>query len=1581
MAQDTVAQHVPLNPCCQLLQKKESKLSQKLSKSEEGRNFLKKAIAILQDKITKFEGENRKLSEELEQERKRAEDKGDKKIEDPASRVTLENEISALRSEISSLKQSCSSGSEHEGEKVVILQARVSEGEKEINFLKGNLEKERIRAENERKVAEVQPEEANEALKEAKEEMVRAEKLQADHEREMKIKESTIRVPLEYEISSLKSQIEALSQQAVSGAQDVSKEAILLQQSVHEQKAEITQLKELLQKEKDRANSETKKAEEERKKADEEKNRVEIVWAENERALKVKELAVQVSLEDEISILKSQITLLQKQAVLGAQDVNKEIIVLQERISDKETEINRLNELLYIEKHRADSERKKSEQKGNEVDEKEAWAEKLLAEHEREMELKEAAVRLPLENEISSLTSQIELLQQQVVSGGQDVSKNTQAQDLNKTTVLSQEHLSERETEINLLKMLLKEEKNRADSEKKKADKAKCRAETVLADNERSLKEKEQAIRIGLGDEISALKSQIHLLQQEIAVKDDKKEASIFQSLVSEKEAEINQLQRLVDKERTRAESEKKKAESCKKKVNESQKIAMTQKSRADEESRLASIERKKVEEARIQLERLRAEVSDLRANTEADALRFKQANEKLEIVTQKVMKEIQRADMEMAKTEEQSKLLETMRREIVEEKDRADCLGQQLKAERGRLKKLHDKIAEHASSSNAGKGPGDLVEDMDLEAVKLQNSPQLEVTNKESGASKPVLKCLQCEEITKKLEGVKQKAKREKERADSEMRKAEYQKKVAEAYGEKDRVNTSRCEQMAQELEDGRCETEELKKEIHELVSSRTLVKMVDNKNGKSETTRMKLLKKELKLERMQAKHAKQVASLEKDRNILLRQEICRIKEEFSRISDHLDILDKCSSHRDVGLNKPEKNCNAFRRQGTKRKFLDDELCQVLILNRTLEESEERGALFVGKLNKSAEWTENLQLVDVQGGKCECIEESGDALLKLLDLDNPSDEESYRAAIERPLSPTLPEIGSVSGRALVKDNNGQINVVSPISDIMFPSCCPNEEIKIKNGEMGHLSDSGNLSLLCTGHEELNVSSGSNCQPACSPSYYVIFSDIVSNKSISKIFSATRTCLAQCSILSQIDCLVQMTLSTVVKIKDLLPREMVCVFFSLLLQNFPEFALDNFKRVIDVGVVLSESFAQQVHSVIGDLERRCIFENELLSLIEDFMIHRRVLLYCNVSSESLHVHDPIGDIVIGGGDILSFRAASDQQLLGSSVILASICVAVDHIGFVCGTSYNMLRMRKMDSSMLAILHVFAYIAGAKYFTNSDHSLSMTVMKSLVTVLEREISSTETSYCRPSSVLHLGFPPYKDCPYSVGALPMDAVVSLLTGKLHNYVLTNVSNENRNKKPSSDDGKIFCVQRGNCDVPGCHHKAGLSISPDTVSCKTLFDLGEILSLLELVAANMNWSWSFTNIVLKLLEILDSCFIDKLTPAVIVLLGQLGRLGVVAKGYNDTGVETLRDRLSSFLHQNGSAIMVLPTQIATVYALLGVIPLRFEELIKSNNKPPEVVEDSGSTDRVRNWFSLLSKEQQSLSTKLLIDGVASW
>lgn len=121
-------------------------------------------------------------------------------------------------------------------------------------------------------------------------------------------------------------------------------------------------------------------------------------------------------------------------------------------------------------------------------------------------------------------------------------------------------HISDLETGRTRLRSFLRNRK-RADSEMKKAKSPRLRNEgwKKLVESERDLKEKEQAVGF-LWVWIYAVESQIHLLQQEIAVSDwKKKELNLYQELVSEKEAEINQLKKLAEKERTRAESGNKK--------------------------------------------------------------------------------------------------------------------------------------------------------------------------------------------------------------------------------------------------------------------------------------------------------------------------------------------------------------------------------------------------------------------------------------------------------------------------------------------------------------------------------------------------------------------------------------------------------------------------------------------------------------------------------------------------------------------------------------------------------------------------------------------------------------------------------------------------------------------------------------------------------------------------------------------------------------------------------------------------------------------------------------------------------------
>lgn len=658
---------------------------------------------------------------------------------------------------------------------------------------------------------------------------------------------------------------------------------------------------------------------------------------------------------------------------------------------------------------------------------------------------------------------------------------------------------------------------------------------------------------------------------------------------------------------------------------------------------------------------------------------------------------------------------------------------------------------------------------------------------------------------------------------------------------------------------------------------------------------------------------------------------------------------------------------------------------------------------------------------------------------MKFLELDNPFDEESYRVAIERPLSPTLPEIGfqiDNSKSFVVGCFNG---VLSVENDNMVPSCsldveidysklnvntsrtcheketvddfceilendekCKSQTMHAGNSSMNQLWNLSELGLLDTDNKGINISLESNPESARDdfPRFCVVFSDTNDNSSISKIFSATRTCLTRCSMISQTDRVVQKTLLALLKVEDLLPKEKVCVFFSVLLQNFPGIALENFKNHRDGGLIpFFDSFGGRMRSVMQNLETRRMFEellnlDELLNLIEDFLVDRRVLVHGDVSSDSLLVIESRASIVLSDGNvILSFQAASAQQLVAAAIVLASLCAAIDHIGFVCEASYNIFKMQNIDSSTLAILHVFAYISGAKYFINNDYSLLVTVIKSLVTFLERaKMSTGSTSYCQSLIKVQLGFPPCYECPFSEGVVSMDVVVSLLMEKLDNYALSDVTYEDLiesivflNSKALDSKEKTkpcsgLCVQYRNYDASLCLHKSGMATSPETDSDKTLSNLGDVLSLFELVASNMSWNWTFNNIVLQLLKKLDSCVLEKCLPAIVILLGQLGRLGVDANGYDDTNVENLRGRLSAFLCRSASSNMALPIQIATVTALLGVISLSFEELIKSSTELPEVASSSCPSDCIRRWFSLLSNEQQSLSMRLLIAGVPS-
>ncbi|XP_057494792.1 uncharacterized protein LOC130779924 [Actinidia eriantha] len=676
---------------------------------------------------------------------------------------------------------------------------------------------------------------------------------------------------------------------------------------------------------------------------------------------------------------------------------------------------------------------------------------------------------------------------------------------------------------------------------------------------------------------------------------------------------------------------------------------------------------------------------------------------------------------------------------------------------------------------------------------------------------------------------------------------------------------------------------------------------------------------------------------------------------------------------------------------------------------------------------------------------------------MKLLDLDNAVDEECYHRAIQVPLSPNLPVIEFQSSETFEIDNTNC--AVDESSDEGFssgkanqtPSCnfdIVNVEIdsnKLKSGTseasqvpplnkndglidpLENFANNGNgqcntiYENNTCGHQiwaksaELKKShlyssdyEGTNtlCQSTLVRAsddirrYYVVFSDTKDSSSIYRIFRATGICISQCSIIDRTNLVVQKILPALSKIEDLLPKEKACVFFSVLLHILSHVLEKSGNFLKMDSVLLLDSLSGCMHTVISDMQTRSMLaelcvSGELLTLIENFLIDRRILVCVNVSPESFPLCGSRTNILLNGEDILwSNKMASAHQVVAGSILLAALCASIGHIGFLCEASYNIFRLHELGSSLvLTILHVFTYVCGSKYLSHKDYSMVMTVMKSLVAFLENTSLSNDSTSCHPStSEVWPEFPKCTKCPFSGDAVSVDIVVSLLLQKLQNYVLAATIHQDpkesanslnsqllsSNEKTEKTVGHKVEFQPKNCSASCCLIKFDMPTSELISVCDGNFcHFSDIVSLVELVAHNMSWDWTCKNIMYQLFKLLESGVQDNFFAATVILLGKLGRLGVDASGYEDNCVENLRSSLSAFLCQNSWRKLGLPAQIGTVNALLGLLNLNFEELVKSNVELPAVVSPSNPADCIREWYSTMSYEQQSLAFNLLQSG----
>ncbi|KAG9158346.1 hypothetical protein Leryth_025890 [Lithospermum erythrorhizon] len=615
--------------------------------------------------------------------------------------------------------------------------------------------------------------------------------------------------------------------------------------------------------------------------------------------------------------------------------------------------------------------------------------------------------------------------------------------------------------------------------------------------------------------------------------------------------------------------------------------------------------------------------------------------------------------------------------------------------------------------------------------------------------------------------------------------------------------------------------------------------------------------------------------------------------------------------------------------------------------------------------------------------------------IMKLFDLDNEEDERSFCAAMERPLSPICPVLELLSHNTTdvygSKDSLGKIFHVGR-------STIQNDAAKCRSFDVIEVEiDSNNKSKSCVGNStrqiekpdgfifpissmdgfemadsqqitDLRSCINSESSPqmsdivtigrespglcktdvslTCSslPRYLIVHPDIKDAVSISRICGAIRRYMSNCTMISSPN-YIKESLIILSSDEGLSSMEKACTFVTVMLQKIN-------KDVMNLGTSMGSDICQFIdtfscnhNAVLSDIKMNMMDLwdlSDLLNVIEDFLNNRRALLFGDASSDMIKSAS-----LDESGGILCGQEAPNSLVVAGGALLATICASIDDIGFVCEVSCNILRTQKSNSSLvLIILHVFAHICGPKYF-GEQYGLVVNVIRSLVVYLERLNSSDTIASCFPFLVGE----PYKpwpccNCPFVHDPSSTDEVVSLLLKELQSYIIksTGILDKLDPINQVKSGAKMYEVD--------C-----LSYVPVMV-CEN-FDL---FSLLEIVACYMSWNWSFENIVCPVLEMLESCAMECFTAVVITFLGQLGRIGIEAHGYDDEKVENLRNRFSSFLTRSAMGNSELLVQLASATALSGLTPISFEELVDSDSTIPETAVS------LKNWFFSLSNEQRS-------------
>ncbi|KAM0850635.1 hypothetical protein ACQ4PT_052949 [Festuca glaucescens] len=437
----------------------------------------------------------------------------------------------------------------------------------------------------------------------------------------------------------------------------------------------------------------------------------------------------------------------------------------------------------------------------------------------------------------------------------------------------------------------------------------------------------------------------------------------------------------------------------------------------------------------------------------------------------------------------------------------------------------------------------------------------------------------------------------------------------------------------------------------------------------------------------------------------------------------------------------------------------------------------------------------------------------------------------------------------------------------------------------------------------------------------------------------------------------------------------LLPEERIPLIFSLFLWDARKLTSD---PVVDQYSALSAFSMTDITflAVKPYMETRLVFLKSsqldvLVSLIEDFLMNKEVVVCDKMGvmnsdgSKYCHLDDEIGMQV-------STKPATRDQFISACILLASICAKVERVDIVLEVSYRVLQMGKANLSWtMSALHVFGSVCGDKLLLVKSCNLIMTTIRLVVLLLE----STDTSLCLVSSHIQsnrpTAFPSCTHCLFDVDTVSIDVFISSLLDELDLCALSGInhvkSDEAITKHSShlgSSELQIDCGEP--CNI---YKQAKVAEGINYPARRDLCYYTEIISLLELFGSYMSCEWTYKNVVVRLLKILESCPCEEYSAALFVLVSQLGRFFIDDVGYEMKTVIELRNKLSVLMGTGFTTSKSIMVQFSAVGALLSLLPSTFDKIVASPTGPLSGLCVLQAT-QISEWFAQLSKENQSFA-----------